>query len=70
MSYLDSGERFGRQSSFVRGSDNIMDYLVEDHNFFNGIEPDNPSNPYADPSQNFTQFYEYDDEKPALRTQS
>ena len=54
MSYLDSGERFGRQSSFVRGSDNIMDYLVEDHNFFNGIEPDNPSNPYADPSQNFT----------------
>ena len=46
MSYLDSGERFSRKSTYLAGSDNIMDYLIEEHNFFNGIEPADPSNPY------------------------
>ena len=50
MSYLDSGERFDRQSTYLAGSDNIVDYMVDDHNFFNGVEPDNPANPYADQS--------------------
>ena len=50
MSYLDSGERYGRTSSYMAGSDNIMDYMFDDHNFFNGVEPANPSNPYADQS--------------------
>ena len=35
-----------RISKLVTGSGDLADYMVEEHDFFNGVEPQDPENPY------------------------
>lgn len=34
----------------MTGSEDLSHFMIEEHNFFNGVEPLNPDNPY----ENFT----------------